>query len=161
MTRRSFGVDLRWGARWGLFGGTVYLGFAAVVVALAGGLEGSRLEHVRLPVLLGAYPVLGVVAGLIVGLFRPALKTRRGAMLVGVVAGFPAGVGFLRLAKGPIPSWDGSVWFGAVAGAILLGCMGGYILWGQLHGYEPDAALKEALARQGQGKRGRKSQGQG
>lgn len=158
MARRRVGRDLSWGAGWGLFAGMVFGIFAATAIALQDGL-GTELEHVSVPVLLAMYPAIGVLGGLVVGFFRPAVKTRRGAMLVGILAAFPGEMALLSLFKGPVPAWDGFVWFGAVGGAIILGSMGGYIWWGQLHDADPGVHLRKALAlnRRGADRKGRRS----
>lgn len=142
MKHRAMGKDVRWGAGWGLFGGLVYLGFAAVVIVLKNAADASVSERINVPVLLSMYPILGVVAGCIMGLLRPLLKTRRGAMLVGIVAAFPTMVSFLWFVKGPFWAWGGVGWFSAFGSAILLGSMGGYILWGQLYHFDPEAFLR-------------------
>lgn len=144
------GQDLRWGAGWGLLGGLVYLVFAAAVLLLRGGGEDAP---VSIPLLLAAYPVAGVVAGVVVGLFRPALRTRGGAMRVGAAAALPVCIGFVGLMRGPVSSWTGAEWFGAIGGAVLLGVMGGSILWGQLYGFDPDAYLRDAMEAQEQRRR--------
>lgn len=140
---RDFAKDLRWGAGWGLFGGVIYMLFAAVVVVgIKGGMSDAPAGVTWLT-LLGIYPVAGIAAGLITGLLRPWLKTRRKSMVVGMVAAFLPTMGFLRLAEGPIFDWGGAEWFGAIAGAILLGGMAAYIWWGQLHDFDPYGALGE------------------
>lgn len=134
---REIGTDLRWGTGWGLFGGIVYMLFAAIVVFFVKGGMSNAPEGITPLTLFGMYPVAGIYAGAVIGLCRPYLKTRLGSMLVGMVAAFVPCIGFLWLAKGPISDWGGVGWFAAVGSAILLGGMGGYILWGQLHDFDP------------------------
>jgi hypothetical protein len=140
--------NLWWGARWGGLLGSVFMVFAVVVLA-AKALGGNPAgDQVNVALLLAAYPVTGVLAGLIVGLFRPALRHRRGAMLVGMVAALPVSVVFLRLFEGGFSGWGVPGWIAAIFGAAWIGGLGGYVWWGQMSGFalEPSARAAATVA---------------
>jgi hypothetical protein len=147
--------DIRWGAGWGLFGGFMYMGFAAVVVyGLKGGFETAPAGVTPLK-LFGLYPFAGLTAGLVGGLLRPYTKSRRGAMAVGMVAAVPLTIGAVLLTEGPVSSWYAPEWFGVIGGAILLGGMGGYILWNQHHAFDPEAAFRRREEKENTGEAAR------
>jgi hypothetical protein len=107
MTQSNRFADLRWGARWGGLFGLIFMLFAMGVLAMKGASENSASAHVNVLLLLAAYPLTGLLSGLIVGLFRSALKRRRGAMVVGMVAALPTSLVFLRLIYGAFSAWGG------------------------------------------------------
>lgn len=156
MNDRAVGRDMIWGMKWGLVMGLIYTLFASVVVFAKEFQDSAVSQHVEIPLLLAAYPVTGVMAGLIVGLFRPLLVSRTGAVIVGVMAAVPVTLAFVRLVRGPLSGLATPEWIGAGGAAILLGSMGGYIWWGQMSGFDPGAALRYAKERQGRRSRPRR-----
>jgi hypothetical protein len=88
-------ANIRWGAGIGASFGAVYAVWAVVLYAFGGG----RAFTDGRTSLLGAaafYMIGGTVAGGIIGLSRPLLLRRSGAVVVGVVACVPLAIG-LRL----------------------------------------------------------------
>lgn len=138
---RTVSQDLRWGAKWGLFAGLVYVVFAACVLLLKGGVPDSAPARVTPLTVLSVYPVAGVIGGLIVGTLRPLTKERKGAMMVGAIAAVPACVGFLLLMSGPLSEWGGAEVFSLIISSVILGGMGGYKFWG-LQFFDPNAFLR-------------------
>ena len=79
----------------------------------------------------GLYPVAGLLAGVILGMCRPSLRTRKGAMLIGSIAALPFCVGVNLLTRGPITTWGGIGIIATIGTSMLLGGMAGYIWWTQ------------------------------
>jgi hypothetical protein len=118
--------NLKWGVVSGVFLGAVLSIMAGVLVGLRGGLPPEAPD---LKVLLGVYPIAGVIGGAIIGLLRPWLTTESRALIVAPVAIFPAVVGFLLITNGGMSTWDGPTWVTAIAGSIMIGLIGGHQLW--------------------------------
>jgi hypothetical protein len=133
LERSSALANVAWGVGWGLFGATFFMLIAvAVVYGVKGGFENAP-EGITPLKLFGLYPLGGMAAGAIVGLFRPHLKTRKGAMLVGMVAALPFAFAVNLLTRGPVAEWGALGLFATVGASALLGGMAGHILWNQLH----------------------------
>jgi hypothetical protein len=77
--------DVRWGVKWGLYFGCAFSIQAAAAVWLAGS-DADLLGGQSLGKLIAGYVGLGTVAGFIVGVLRPHLRSDRGAVAVGFVA---------------------------------------------------------------------------
>ena len=131
--RSSTLANVVWGVRWGVFGAIVFMLIAiAVVYGLKGGF-GNAPKGITPLELFGLYPLGGICGGAIIGLFRPWLKTRKGAMLVGMVAALPFVIATNLLTRGPVAEWGALGLFATVGASALLGGMAGHILWNQLH----------------------------
>lgn len=80
-----------------------------------GEIAGSQLWLV-----IAAYFASGISAGLVVGLVRPWTRRRLGAILVGIVAAFPAGLA-LQLAY-DLDTRNAFRWSVALVFALIAGC---------------------------------------
>lgn len=86
-------VDIKWGARWGLLGGVITGCITAVILVFAEDLPAG----VTAPRVVLSYPIAGLIAGVLTGLVRPLLTSRRNAAIIGagigivVAACMPAG----------------------------------------------------------------------
>lgn len=131
---RHLAIDLAWGIGWGLFGGVFFMCIAVVVVyGLIGGFDDA--PEGMTPWLSALYPSCGVLAGVVVGICRPYLRSRTGSMLAGSVAALPWSVALNGMANGPITSWGALEILGVVISAATWGAMAGYVLWRQLHDF--------------------------
>lgn len=102
---RSIRTDLRWGVRGGLgVAGTYAL--VATVTRLAGGTRAFERQGVAYPAAVMSYVVLGVAAGAVVGLCRPALRHNIGRVVVGLGVGALLASGIALVAAGHPSRWD-------------------------------------------------------
>jgi hypothetical protein len=76
--------NLKWGLRWGLILAIAFTGIA-LVVALATGSQSDSRGGPSLVSLVGFYFLGGTVSGLLVGLLRPIIAHKPGAILVGTL----------------------------------------------------------------------------
>jgi hypothetical protein len=74
--------NLKWGARWGL---TMAVGFMAIAIVATIGASFDRTPRndPSLASFVGFYFVAGIVGGLLLGLFRPVIRYKAGAIFVG------------------------------------------------------------------------------
>lgn len=137
---KSVWKDLRWGTGWGLFIGVFYAIIGSAIYLFK---DSPEVGYLNLPSLVALYLLAGVGGGAIVGLFRPLIKRRIGAILVGIVAMLPMGTGSIMLYKGPISGWGALEVISVIGGSILLGGVGGSKLWTDLHDFDPRAWMQE------------------
>lgn len=126
--------DVRWGAGWGLFLGVFYAVIGGIIYLLQGSPEVGDFNLLTLTVL---YLVAGASGGATAGLFRPTLKQRRAATLVGMLTMLPMAAGTIVLYKGPISTWGATEVLSVVVTAALLGGFGGYWIWKEFHDFDP------------------------
>lgn len=123
MKHRDLKADLRWGVRQALIlTGIVFI----PAVAVAGGEESRMSLLVRV---FALYLLFAAGAGIVIGLYRPALRKGGGAALIGSAVG---AVGFLALiyfpqGGRPTPPLGAGV-ASAIAGA-LVGAGLGWWMW--------------------------------
>lgn len=79
---------LMWGLRYGMAFGSAF-SFLGVVIFLLNGWHTSAVIGVDLFAVIAFYLVGGVVAGLLLGIFKPLVKWRAGAAAVGVLIAVP------------------------------------------------------------------------
>jgi hypothetical protein len=77
---------IKWGVRWGVIVAAVFGGFA-VILRVLDGPESFQEHGTTLGTILEAYGVAGVVCGLIIGLFRPLLRSQAWSALTGMLCG--------------------------------------------------------------------------
>src|SRR4051794_12003981 len=86
--------DLGWGALWGLLFSGIYIVLLGALFLLQGPRMfrdyGTSFGEVALLYVIG-----GIGGGLIVGIFRPVLRWRWGAALIGALAAIPIGASVL------------------------------------------------------------------
>jgi hypothetical protein len=102
-TRAAVTDNVRWGAGLGLIFGAIYSVIALGIYAT----RGSRpfaTNGVSLLALIAAYFGGGLAAGVVIGLFRPLLRWRLGAMVVGFIGAIPVGAAF-RTAENGLARW--------------------------------------------------------
>jgi hypothetical protein len=130
------GATLLKNVRWGIAYG---LGFASMFVLYVLGLFAIRgaqpFEHLgtTLTGCIVVYLVGGIMTGAVVGLLRPLLVTRRGAMVVGAVATVPTAAGAMLLVAGPIARWDKGEWVIPLVYSVLVGPLAASNLWRAKH----------------------------
>lgn len=117
--------NVRWGAKLGSVAGLCY----AVVALVAFGLQDLESDAINLWFLLVAYPIVGVIGGVFVGLLRPLLSSRVRAAVIGAVLGPILANLLMPVAYGPWWVWSTDQWIGNVIGGICLGAGLGAIWW--------------------------------
>ena len=133
-------TNIRWGILWGLF-------FAASLSCIASVqflFKGASLEKkygTTLSSIILTYFAVGIIAGCIGGLLRPAMKRQIGAIVSGVILGI-LGYGAIGvLLAGPPSHWSGANW----GTAILLGVTVGGALGNSIWKDQRDLDLRTAL----------------
>lgn len=101
--------DVPWGLGYGLFGATLLTAWVSFLALLNGSVHFPELDTTLGRVIAGYY-LAGTVAGATVGVFRPALRARIGAFVVGWLAGTTiySAVAFVQGQLFGLPFW---VWF--------------------------------------------------
>lgn len=117
--------NLAWGASWGLFAGSV----VALIVAGVLLLKPEVPAGVSPVVIVLAYPLAGVVAGVFVGMLRPLIVSRKASCLVGAVAGVPGLAALMPMALGPPWRWTVGESVGVLLVGAILGGTAGYQWW--------------------------------
>lgn len=97
--------DLRWGVSRGLALALVYAAYATFLRAIRGNEPFEKLQVSYQMVVVG-YLCAGLVGGAVVGLLRPMTDTRRGANLVGALAGVLAVTPIGAMLGGSPARWD-------------------------------------------------------
>jgi hypothetical protein len=92
-------ASLRWGMAWGLWFATAYAAFA-VFLALMRGTTWHHGVGLSTWQIVGIYYVVGVAAGIVLGLVRPLTGSRVGTFAIGVVAAAVCYAGFVLATVG-------------------------------------------------------------
>lgn len=114
-----------WGMKWGLLGGSVVGLWAALILMAKGHVD---LGVSRALVVL-AYPTAGILAGMLTGVARPLLTTRRRCTMAGAVIGVPTATMLMLVALGSPLAWDLGEILGVVFTGGLLGGVAGFKWW--------------------------------
>lgn len=122
--------NLVWGVAWGLAMAAVFC------------LIGVALYVTRGPTFLRGYGISfgafelgylggGAAAGIVLGLNRPLLRWRAGAIATGILGGVLVYGAAVITLSGPIGRWDGGDWFAAITAGVLVGASFGNWAWEQ------------------------------
>ncbi len=97
--------------------------FSLIAVALFVVRGPSSFERlgVSLPQVLGLYAAGGIVAGFLVGLFRPFIVSLASAVVVGIGVAFPIAVCAYMLKFGPFWVWDRKPWIVSIVMSVVFG----------------------------------------
>src|SRR5438552_973776 len=108
--------SLGWGLGWEMGFGVVYASVGEVILLALG--QGAIVQyHIGPAKAIGLYLGCGLVTGAIVGLLRPLLVNRIGAMAVGLVAAVPVGLSFATAMGG----WSPQGRIGAIIWSVVMG----------------------------------------
>jgi hypothetical protein len=120
--------DVIWGAKLGLVIGVMYTALAVLLYAFTGS---GRFDKVGIPVgvLCLLYLVGGLVAGLVLGVFRSALDNRASAFVVGILAAMPISFGITGALSHGFSQWTMDEWIMVLVMSMILSAMGVSILW--------------------------------
>jgi hypothetical protein len=125
---RRLASDIRWGVVWGSILALALTLVLLVLFAVHGSKlfdsYGTSFTTVALLYLCG-----GVAGGVIVGLLRPLSRWRIGAVVMGVFAAVPIGIG-IRLMRSGLEPWGATDSIGLGIFALALGGTVGWIYWG-------------------------------
>jgi hypothetical protein len=113
-------TNVRWGIAYGLGFASMFVLYVLGLFAVRGAQPFERLGT-TLTGCIALYLAGGIMTGTLVGLLRPLLVTRRGAMVVGAVATVPTAAGAMVLVAGPITRWDKGAWVVPVGYSVLIG----------------------------------------
>jgi hypothetical protein len=118
--KRRLKDDLRWGVDWGLKMAAVYCVFAA---ALAIGQRSIQFPAYKTNLfwLCLAYVCAGVIAGLLIGLFRPWSKRALGRAIIGAAVAIPVSLTLFPFVAGPPGSWSVGDWVFIFVFAVFVG----------------------------------------
>jgi len=119
--------NLRWGIRFGVTFAVFYCVFG-VVIYLTRGPGPFEANEVSLVGVLLAYLGGGIAAGALVGLLRPLLRWRLGALVVGIMATFIVGIGFRSIISGFTP-WTQHDLRTNAGFALILGGLTSMMVW--------------------------------
>jgi predicted membrane protein len=133
----ALGDDVRWGVKLGLVMGGMYTLLALLLFAL-GGPDRFARNQISLATLVTVYMLGGLAAGLVLGVFRPALRERHTAFVVAFLAAIPVSFGMTVLVVGRIDGWTAGEWSETAVLSLLLAVMGIAVLW-----KDPDAGSAE------------------
>lgn len=125
---RRFAENLRWGVIAGLFFACFY-SLYVIGLYLIRGSTPFVANDTTFGQVVASYFGTGIVAGAVVGLLRPLLRWRIGAVFVGIVAAFAVFVGIALLDQGSFSQWDQDTWVSCVSLAVLFGTFGALIRW--------------------------------
>ncbi len=120
--------DIFWGLRVGLIIGGLYAGGVLLLFALGGSGRFERL-NISLPVLVAVYLLGGLSAGIVLGVFRPALREKYSAFIVSVLAAMPISFGITMLVTGKARDWTIEEWSTAAFMSLFIAAVGIAVLW--------------------------------
>jgi hypothetical protein len=125
---RDIGRNLLWGVTAGLFFAACYTLYVTVLLALHGSAPFAAVNSTYARV-VSSYVGTGIAAGAIVGLLRPLLRWRAGAVAVGIIAAFAVFAGFALADQGGFTRWHRETWLTCVICAVFFGPVVGLIRW--------------------------------
>ena len=140
------GTNIRWGIRGGLAISALYCGWVTIVYLGQGSAPFER-NGVSFGSIVTTYVVVGLVAGALVGLFRPHLTSKVGAYTAGLVAGTAISFGIVVSRSGFPATWRPANWVSFPVFAIFAGLVIGHELW-KSHSMRPSSGPKRQLVRE-------------
>ena len=116
------------GLKWGAIAGSAFAVWTLVVALVSG--HGAFTERYDAPPLVVTivYLLGGTLAGTVIAMLQPFARSRRGWILVGILAVLPFGAG-IRFAKYGAQPWMTQDTVGLAVFSIALGGIGGAIAW--------------------------------
>ncbi len=122
-------ANVVWGARKGAFWGILYAVVAAILYVVDSGPQRFDRNGINIGPLFLVYLFGGFFAGVILGVFRPALQRRVPAAGVSILAAAPISIGVIVLVTGKASQWGASEWLGTLVSSIVFGVIGMTVLW--------------------------------
>ncbi|MFN2398928.1 MAG: hypothetical protein ABR543_09875 [Gemmatimonadaceae bacterium] len=119
--------NIRWGIILGLFFAVYYSAIAIAIYLLLGPSAFDRNGITLLGAIM-AYFTAGVVGGIVVGLFRPLVRSLLGRMAAGILVAVPVFLVIGVTADGNITGWTGDEWVALGISSVFLGIAGGYLV---------------------------------
>lgn len=106
----------------------MYCVLAALIYASSGS---SRFDKngVSVGSLCLFYLTGGLIAGLVLGVFRDALQEWNSAFVVSVIAATPISFGGFLLLSGSPSNWSMSEWTGVALGSLIFAAIGMAVFW--------------------------------
>jgi hypothetical protein len=121
-------TDIKTGVVSGLIIATVYSVYT-IVLFITRGTAPFDANGVTPAGVIAAYYGGGLVAGGIVGVFRPLLRWRLGATFVGIVAAFAVFAGIGMANEGYLWHWTARTWQVSIIASLILGPVCADIVW--------------------------------
>lgn len=120
--------DVLWGIRVGLIIGCMYAALVVILYAIGGS---ARFDRINVPLsnLLVVYLLGGLTAGTVLGVFRPALRDRYSAFVVGVIAAIPVSIGITILVTQKARNWTVAEWSTVAFMSLFVAAVGIAVLW--------------------------------
>lgn len=115
--------DIKWGVRLGLNIGAMYTALVLILYAF-GGMARFARNQISLFALVSVYLLGGILAGFVLGVFRPALRERNTAFVVAVLAALPVAYGLSVLLTGTFVDWGTTAFL-----SLLIAVLGVGVLW--------------------------------
>lgn len=126
-SRRSLSSDLSWGFWQGCIAAFILSIFGVISVAFLGGGESLRRDNTTLGEVILVYWLTAPVAGLLVGLLRPALQRPATRWLTFTLGASVIGGGLFYLWSGPPSQWTLGRWIGLALVSSWYGLIGGHL----------------------------------
>lgn len=120
--------NIRWGILWGMFIAAGLSGIAIFQYMVRGPALFARLG-VTLEATIASYVGSGIIGGMVVGLMRPALQFRVGAVVTAIIVATIAYAGAGVVISGPPSQWSRSDWFIPLIGGLISGPIAANWMW--------------------------------
>ena len=128
--------DLLWGVRLGLIIGSLYAVLALILYGTGGSARFEKL-HTTVFSVIAVYLIGGLSAGIVLGIFRPALQQRYSAFVVSVIAAMPVAAGLTILATDKFGDWTLREWSTTAFLSLFVAAVGVAVLWKDPEGSDP------------------------
>lgn len=129
--------DLKWGVRIGLTMGGMCTLLALVIYAAGGSGRFDKL-HITVLSLIAVYFLGGLLAGVVLGVFRSTLRERYSSFVVSVIPAMPVSAGMTVLATGKTSDWGMQEWSTTAFMSLFMAAVGISVFWKDTTGLDSE-----------------------